>query len=210
MLRALDRAEIDRLVELGESAANAGFDAALGGFGDDDFAIEDDEFVFDDVSGDDMVVDTLDDMTSDDMSFDDMTSDALSGDDTFESYEPAAWEACYSETEVDAAAACFQGFVDSGELDTYMVPIELRHPECGFDERWSGELYQMADAEFIAAIEESQPCFLALLDSGAIDEFELPSEILHLECFEGRNWYNVFDDPEYDERYYACVADAGA
>ena len=91
-----------------------------------------------------------------------------------------------------------------------MVPIELRHPECGFDERWSGELYQMSDAEFIAAIEEAQPCFLALLDSGEIDEFELPSEILHLECFEGRNWYSVFDDPEYDERYYACVADAGA
>ncbi len=34
---------------------------------------------------------------------------------------------------------------------------------------------------------------------------ELPTEIAKLECFEGRNWYNVFNDPAYDERYYACV-----
>ncbi len=88
--------------------------------------------------------------------------------------------------------------------------VEVRFPECGYDVRWSGELSSLPDAEFIAAVEAVRPCFLALLDSGAVDEFDLPSEILYLECFEGRNWFNVFDDPEYDERYFACVDAAAA
>ena len=209
VLRALDRDEIDRLVELGESAADEGFDAALGGiggFGDDDFAIED-EFVIDEMTSEDM---TFEDMTFEDMTFEDMTSDGFTADESAESFEPAPWEACYGETEVAAAASCFQSFIDSGELEPYVVPIELRFPECGYDERWSGELYQLSDADFMAAVEESQPCFLALLEHGEVDEFDLPSEILHLECFEGRNWFSVFDDAEYDERYYACIAAANA
>jgi hypothetical protein len=92
-----------------------------------------------------------------------------------------------------------------------MVPVELRFPECGYGEiRWSGALYSLPDAEFIAAVEAARPCFLALVESGQIQDYELPSEIANLECFEGRNWYNVFDDPEYDARYYACVEAAFA
>ena len=45
---------------------------------------------------------------------------------------------------------------------------------------------------------------LDLADAGAIERWELPEEIAHLECFEGRNWYRVFDDPEYDARFEAC------
>jgi hypothetical protein len=212
VLRALDRDEIDRLIELGESAAEEGFDAALGGFGgfgDDDFAIED-EFVIEEVTSEDIVADTATEMTATEMTATDTTVGDTTVGESSGSYEPAAWEACYSETEVDAAAACFQSYIDSGEIEPYIVPIELRYPECGYDERWSGELYQLSDADFIAAVEESRPCFLALLDSGEVGEFDLPSEILHLECFEGRNWFSVFDDPEYDERYYACVAAASS
>ena len=70
---------------------------------------------------------------------------------------------------------------------------------------WKGALYSMSDADFVAAVEAVRPCFLALVEAGTIEEYELPSEIAHLECFEGRNWYNVFDDPEFDTRYYACL-----
>ena len=56
----------------------------------------------------------------------------------------------------------------------------------------------MSDADFVAAVEAARPCFLALVAAGTIDQYELPTEIAHLECFEGRNWYNVFDDTEYD------------
>ena len=66
----------------------------------------------------------------------------------------------------------------------------------------------VAPEEFIAAAEAARPCFLDLVEQGEVSEYELPTEISHLECFEGRNWYNVFDDPDYDERYFACL-DAG-
>ena len=45
----------------------------------------------------------------------------------------------------------------------------------------------------------------ASVDEGVLDEFELGPELTDLECFEGRNWYSVFDDPEYDERFQECV-----
>lgn len=191
VLRALDRAEIDRLIELGEAAANEGFGAALGGFGgDDDFVIEE---------------------SMGDISFDDPTGD-MSFDDSFESFEtipPAPSDECYSETDAAAASACFQQYIDSGELDAFMVPIELRFPDCGYFARWNGDLYSMDDATFVATVEAVRPCFLALVESGQIEEYELPTELLYPECFEGRNWYSTFDDPEYDDRYYACI-DAAA
>ena len=88
-----------------------------------------------------------------------------------------------------------QGYVATGEIDETFIPIALRFPECGYAEtRWSGDLYSMSDADFVAAVEAARPCFLALVAAGTIDEYELPTEIAHLECFEGRNWYNMFDD----------------
>ena len=50
---------------------------------------------------------------------------------------------------------------------------------------------------------------MALVAAGTLDQYEVPTEIAHLECFEGRNWYNTFDDPEYDQRYYDCLAASG-
>ncbi len=94
----------------------------------------------------------------------------------------------------------------NGELDARDVPLALRHPECGYLDSWGGGMYSLPDEEFIAAAEAAQPCFLDLVDRGEVSEFELPTEISHLECFEGRNWYTVFDDTEYDERYYECIS----
>lgn len=193
VLRALDRDEIDRLIELGELAAEEGFDAAFGGFG----GLTEDE------------LSVVEDVVADEMSFDDMSFDA-SFESSSEAIPAAASDACYSEFDAAAAAACFQQYVASGELDPFTVPIELRFPECGYGARWNGDLYSMDDATFIATIDAARPCFLALVESGQIEEYELPTELLYPECFEGRNWYNTFDDPEYDERYYACIDAAAA
>jgi hypothetical protein len=104
------------------------------------------------------------------------------------------------------ATACFNEHIATGEIDSTYIPVALRFPECGYAEvSWTGTLYSMSDADFIATVEAARPCFLALVQSGQLTEAELPTEIAKLECFEGRNWYNVFDDPAYDERYYACV-----
>ncbi len=195
-LRALDRQEIDRLIELGEAAADDVFDLAFGGFGDEFLT---DEFLTDEEFADDNIVSdgTMTDLTFD-TAFDTMG-------DMDDSYVAPAWDLCYAELDVTAAAACFDQFVQSGEIDEFTVPIELRFPECGLDARWNRELYTMSDADFMATIEAAAPCFQALVDAGTISDFELPTEIVNLSCYEGRNWYNVFDDPAYDERYWACV-----
>lgn len=114
------------------------------------------------------------------------------------------WFDCY-ELGVVEATACFQSFVDTDQISAADVPVVLRHPECGYSEAsWEGSVYQLPDDRFVAVVEGARGCFLDLVDAGHIEEWELPEEILHFECFEGRNWYQVFDDPEYDERFDAC------
>jgi hypothetical protein len=196
VLRALDRQEIDELIELFEPAADEFFDQILGGFGEYEPYPEDTSYG--DYSSDDSfeVPTSLPELTSDDAYYEVSEGSA----------EASGAERCYSETDAADASACFEQFVATGEIDETFVPIALRFPECGYAETsWNGGLYSMSDADFVAAVEAVRPCFLALVEAGTIEEYELPSEVAHLECFEGRNWYNVFDDPEFDTRYYACL-----
>ena len=187
VLRALDRDEIDRLIDLGTAAVDEGFDDVFGGLSGDEFLDEpflDDEFIVE---------------TTTDFSFDT----------TFDTTAPVGTDACYSETDPEAASSCFLQYVDSGEIDASAVPVELRFPECNYAARWTGELYSMDDATFVSTVEGVRQCFLDKLAAGELEDYELPSEIVYFDCFEGRNWYNTFDDPDYDTRYYACV-DAAA
>ncbi len=208
VLRALDRHELDQLIALYEPAADELFGNMFGlgeydEYSDDDYSDDDYSYdtTYDTSYGDEMAPITVPDMGYDD-SFGDLSGDAQSA-------EASPWDDCYAEEAAADAAACFQQYVATGELDETFVPLPLRFPECGYAEiSWSGELYGMSDADFIAAVEAARPCFLALVAAGTLDQYELPTEIAHLECLEGRNWYNTYDDPEYDERYYDCLASA--
>ena len=73
------------------------------------------------------------------------------------------------------------------------------------DEMMAQEGSRAVHEEFIAAVTPASECFLELVEQGQVSLFELPNELAYLDCFEGRNWFQVFDDPEYDERYYACI-----
>lgn len=196
VLRALDRSELDAIIEqvpaAGEELADAifgglyGLPGSLGG----DFTMDGDA---------DVIVEPPTAVTpdgSEDGSVDDPVDDS------------ASWEDCYDTLDVEEATSCFRAAVDAGEIDASFIPVALRHPECGYAQSWGGGTYSLGDDEFIAAAEAARPCFLDLLDQGLVDEYELPTEIAYLECFEGRNWYNVFDDPEYDERYFDCLDEA--
>ncbi|HTH05969.1 MAG TPA: hypothetical protein VL916_08865, partial [Ilumatobacteraceae bacterium] len=197
-----------------EPAAEEFFDDMFGGLGglgeyeeypDDDYSYDeysaDDGYSYDTTYGDEIPPVTMPELSNDD-SFGDLSGDA-------ESIEAPAWERCYEEQAAADATACFQEYVATGEIDEALIPVELRFPECGYaDLSWNGDLYSMSDAGFIAAVEAARPCFLALVDAGTLSQYEVPAEVAHLECFEGRNWYNTFDDPEYDQRYYDCIAAA--
>ena len=185
LLRALDRAELDAIIEQAPAAVDELADAFFSGFNDlpADFGV-----IEDSASAE------LDSGTSGGIDIDPgATTDVAGG------------ETCYSEVDPVAAQACFADEVAAGVIDPTFVPVVLRHPECGYTVAWGGSLYNLSDEEFTAAAEAARPCFLDLVDQGVLDEFELPTEIAFLDCFEGRNWYNVFDDPEYDDRYYACL-----
>jgi hypothetical protein len=209
LLRALDRSELDAIIELAPAAAEEFADVLFGGMfgypGDlfedygDDYATED--------YGDDYATEY-----SDDSSVGAAPEPADGGEvavaEPSDEYPTELIDACYAEDDPDLAAVCFQSFVASGQLELWLVPIELRFPECGYTGAWRGGHYQLPDAEFIAAAEAARPCFFDLVEQGVVDEYELPAEISSLECFEGRNWYTVYDDPDYDDRYFACLAGA--
>ena len=126
-------------------------------------------------------------------------------DDSFDgSTDEFGWFDCY-ELDAGDATACFDSFVAEGEISPAEVPVVLRHPECGYaDVSWNGDIYALPDEEFVARAEAARGCFLSLVDAGQVERWELPDEIVYLECFEGRNWYQVFDDPDYDLRFDAC------
>jgi hypothetical protein len=202
-LRALDRDEIDHLIELGTAAVGGGF-ADLAEMAND-FSFNEAAVLESDVLEESGAFTTVPDS--------DPARPATVPSDTAvpTTFSPDASQECYSETDTDTAVACFSELVASGGLDPIYVPIALRFPECGYAElSWTGAVYQMPDAEFIAAVEPLAACFQGLVDSGIVQSYEVPPEFRVLDCFEGRNWYNTFDEQEYQDRVSACFSAAGA
>ncbi|MEO6652349.1 MAG: hypothetical protein ABIP17_06810 [Ilumatobacteraceae bacterium] len=212
VLRALDRTELDAIIEQAPAAFDEFGDAFFGGLNllpgamiglDDEFAL--DEFALDEsgasASDDwDGSAGTFNDAISDD------PDDPGAGAGGYEERPlDAAWSDCYAEFEPADATDCFSSVSAAGGPELSAMPFQLRFPECGYADSWYTDFYQWPDADFIAAAEAARPCFLDLVTQGAIDEWELPPEIANLECFEGRNWYLVFDDAEYDARYDDCL-----
>lgn len=177
-LRALDRSEIDLLVDRGEDVAAGLSEMFLGGLG---LGMGDDMIAVPDATFDDVVVGTVPQATS-------------------------IWEQCYSEVDAGAAADCFGAAVAAGELTETDVPVYLRFPECGLAEAsWSGDLYGLDDATFVAIVEPAVACFDGLVRAGTIEWWEVPYEVTSFPCFENRNWYTEFDDDAYNARVEACT-----
>jgi hypothetical protein len=108
---------------------------------------------------------------------------------------------CYGESDATAAAQCFANLVSSGQIEQSSVPWYLQHTECGAAEAyWSGEYYSLPDAEFVQLVNQVAPCYQALVQNGTIDEFDVPPEIQHPECLNGRNPYGADEgDPALDD-----------
>jgi hypothetical protein len=199
VLRALTRTELDDIIEKGRAASEVFFDELFGGLYGTDY-------------GDGSSMCAADDESC---GFTEYSSGELSFDDSFVVDEgsaaaPVDYTECYNQLDPAAATECFNRYVANGDIDQSYLPVELRFPECGYQGNWGGQAQSLPDADFIAAAEAARPCFLDLVDQGLIEDWQLPNEITHLECFEGRNWYNTFDDPAYDERYYACLEGAAS
>jgi hypothetical protein len=78
-------------------------------------------------------------------------------------------------------------------------------PECGLTViLWEGGVYELSDDEFTATMSAARPCYDQLLADG-FDEWAVPYEVASLDCFEGRNPYQVFDDEEFTDRVFECA-----
>ena len=121
----------------------------------------------------------------------------------FDTIAETPLDRCWQIVDATEASACFLEVVSSGEADALGAPLEMLHPECGVAEAyWTN--FDMTDEAFFVLIDTARPCFLALVASGEIEESDLSIVYTKPECFEGRNWYRVFDDPEYDARVADC------
>lgn len=206
VLRALDRSELDAIIEQAPAAGDEFLDAIFGGLNglpgsfdggfttDDSFTVVEEPPVS--IAPD---TDSNGDLGGDTDTDGDVTADGA-----------ISVDGCYEISDPGEATACFEQAIAAGEIDVSFVPVELRHPECGYTERWAGGVFSLDDADFIAGAEAARGCFLDLVELGEVSLYELPTEIAYLECFEGRNWYQVFDDPDYDERYLDCLDEAYA
>jgi hypothetical protein len=146
----------------------------------------------------------LDDPLLDDPLLDDPNTVETFPDDSVV-YDPLT--ECWDYVDANQASTCFQNVVLSGGASSLDVPVEMLHPECGVAEAyWSNPRFNMTDVAFFELIDAARPCFLALVASGELNETDLPTEYTKPECYEGRNWYQVLDDPEYDQRVSDCAS----
>ena len=181
-LRALDREEIDRIIEEAPDA----FDEAVG---------EDGAFDLDEALGTEVTEET-----------------ELAPSTTIESDEPSAPTTvdpsgvCFTEPTGEEAGACFRELIDAGEVEASAAPIYVLYPECGLAEvYWSGEYTSLPDAEFVALVEETAPCFQELVRTGEITEGDLPLELSNPECLNGRNWFTAIEDQEFSDAVFECA-----
>jgi hypothetical protein len=192
--RALDRSELDALIEAVSRAVESFFDDLFGGedpFLDDPFLDDpllDDPFLDDPLVDDTIPIDTF--------------PDEIVPSDT-QPEDPLA--RCWEIPDANEASTCFQEVVNAGDADLVAAPVEMLYPECGVAEAY-WDNFTMTDETFFELIDAARPCFLALVASGELQEFDLPIVYTKPECFEGRNWYQVLDDPEYDARVADCSA----
>ena len=183
VLRALDRDELDTLIDLGTDAAGDFIDLAFG-------------FVPGVVGGDDWA--------DDDWADDDWADDDWAEEGEWSEYEESAVDQCYSIDDAAEATVCFETEIAAGNAEDWEMPVSLLAPECGLTELlWSGDVYGLSDDEFTAAMTEAAPCFDALVADG-YDQWLVPYEVDNIDCFEGRNPYSVFDD-EYSDRVFDCA-----
>ncbi|MEZ5216981.1 MAG: hypothetical protein R2715_10445 [Ilumatobacteraceae bacterium] len=108
----------------------------------------------------------------------------------------------------EEAAVCFQSYVDSGDLAPSDVPVQLAYPECGLAEAWWSYYDGMTDAEFTATVTAAHDCFQALVDEGALEDWQMPFDVIAPDCYGGTSPYAIDDDDarfEALDEYSTCA-----
>jgi hypothetical protein len=186
VLRALDRDELDELIDLGTAAGDDFFDMAFG-------------LVPGVVGDDDASEEWVDEVWTEEEWVDEESADG-----EWSEYEESPVDRCYSIDDIAEATACFEAEIAAGNAEDWEMPVSLLAPECGLSELlWSGAVYGLSDDEFTTTMTDAAPCYDALVADG-YDQWLVPYEVDNVDCFEGRNPYSVFDDA-YNDRVFDCA-----
>ena len=212
-LRALDRDEIETLINDGTAA----FDSLFTGL--DDYPT-DDSYPPDTSYTDDTTYDTVytTDDTTDDTSTDDTSTDDTSTDDTTDT---STIDTTFGTTNIDTttyysdclfdlsdadAVACVQKGIDDGRFSRDDVPAPYQFPDCGLFDYYNGtDIYSDSPEDFQNVIEPKLQCILdAAAGVGADLTYSSP-EFAHPECFVGVNPYNYSGDTDAIGEAYDCA-----
>ena len=131
-------------------------------------------------------------------------TDTTDGTDATDGSETAdAFTVCMSKLDADTAMQCVYDGLADGSVDRSTLPAELRYPECGLSVLFFKGVELLSDDAFVATITSANECFQAKVDSGDLDETEVPLDAAHPECAKGVNPYAASD--EVLDVYLDCI-----
>jgi hypothetical protein len=204
ILRALDRDEIETLIDDIQNVFDQGFSMPGIDVPSNDDAVPVDTVPTDDTVTDDTVTDdtVTDDTVTDDTVTDDTVTDDTVTDDTV---AEASWFDCLDQSQDPATvSACIQDGLAAGDFGADFIPPPFLFADCGlFDYYLSDELYTDDATTFLATIEPGRQCIVDAAAAQGIDISYSGAEFVHPECFTADNPFN-YDEPN-EVSGYECA-----
>jgi hypothetical protein len=85
----------------------------------------------------------------------------------------------------------------------------VRFPECGIASySWTYSWGDLDDAQFVETVTADKECFDAKVESGELEDYEMPAELVDPLCYEGVNPYALDDVEEQSDavnEYFDCA-----
>ncbi len=192
VLRALDRDEIETIINDVQDVLDATFD---------DF----------DMSEIDLpsatTVPTDDPATADTAIDEPSTADTATIDTGFQAFE--SWYDCLELPTEDEVLGCVQDGVAAGTFEADFIPAPYLFADCGlYDYYVSGEIFTDDAATFLATIEPGSQCIVDAAAAAGIDLLYSSPEFLYPECYVMDNPYN-FDEPGEADGFACALDEAG-
>ncbi|HEY4332575.1 MAG TPA: hypothetical protein VGM78_08400 [Ilumatobacteraceae bacterium] len=216
VLRAVDRDEIQTLINDGQAVVQS-YEDALNATFDTDNAFPPESFPPDTFPDDTFPADTLpaattpDDttpaITIPDVTFPPDTTPitTATADSTPDAGDAANWALCLSDP--TTAPACIAAGVASGQYSKADIPIPFLYPQCGLFAYYSGDTYDTDSAAVLqATIEPARKCLVDAAAADGIDPTVFTPEISRPDCFKDVNPNDITNaDQAAVAAAYQCV-----
>ena len=218
VLRALDRDEIDTLINDGGDALSSIFNGIFTGRTGTDTSPTDnstnDTFPTSDTADttsptqDTSTTDTVTEGTVTEGTVTDGTATAGS---TSSTDNTSYWFDCVYGADAKAGAAkCLQAGIDKGDYTAADVPAPFLFPDCGLFDYYAGnDLYSDSAQKFHATVDPATECIVKAAAAAGVDLSVSSSEFARPDCYAGLNPYNFNGDIDAISAAYTCSATGG-